>query len=331
MTAISLQLFRTSALRNLQSYPGCLEFWWPIIDARAGRYQATAEDLLLNPVFRWVFLDRSDKLEAFENQISLLESAIGVDQLRTFYNQLLQDISSHPIENYAHNRLLSAMTEIRAILRLSSEGYTITLVPRCDEQKTPDFKAVKELQSYLVEVKYIRPPDKLEEYLLRWWQAKKEIKKSIPLGLLPHLKFEWSPVESRDELSQDEIASLKAFFTAVLQQPELSRDLTTGRLIVRYLPNRRLPVSTEPSTVKATRSEAVREGLFVKIEGILHHASRQLSTSEERDLRMIFLAINLSPEIQFLWYERFKERLETLCRGLSDKGIQVVVEEVGYL
>jgi len=331
MTAISLQFFETSALRNLQSYPRCLEFWWPIIDARSGRSQATAEDFLLNPVFRWVFLNRSAKLEVFENQISLLESALGVGQLRTFYDQLLQDVSSHPIENYAHNRLLSAMTEIRAILRLSSEGYTITLVPRCEGQKTPDFKADKGLQSYLVEVKYIRPPDKLEEYLLRWWQAKKEVKKSIPLGLLPHVKFEWSSVESRDELSQDEIASLKTFFITVLQQPELSRDLTTGRLIVRYLPNRRLSVSTEPIAVKATRSEAVREGLFGKIEGILHHASRQLTTSEERDLRMIFLAINLSSEIQFFWYKRFKERLEALCRGLSDNGIQVVVEEVGYL
>lgn len=257
MTAISLQLFKTSALRNLQSYPRCLEFWWPIIDARSGRYQATAEDLLLNPVFRWVFLNRSDKLEAFENQISLLESALGVGQLRTFYDQLLQDVSSHPIENYAHNRLLSAMTEIRAILRLSSEGYIITLVPRCEGQKTPDFKADKGLQSYLVEVKYIRPPDKLEEYLLRWWQAKKEVRKSIPLGLLPHLKFEWSSVESRDELSQDEIASLKTFFTTVLQQPELSRDLTTGNSRGRPLvywfnkfiqgPNLKIPINQCPS------------------------------------------------------------------------------------
>ena len=165
MTSISIQYFRKSVIQSLQSYPKCTEFWLPIIDARATRNEATTEDLLLNPVFRWVFINLSEKIEAFENQISMLEAALGVNELQTFHDQLLRDISSHPIENYAHNRLLSAMTEIRAILRLSSDGYTISLVPRGEGKKTPDFLADKQSQSYMVEVKYIRPPDKLEEYL----------------------------------------------------------------------------------------------------------------------------------------------------------------------
>ena len=144
---------------------------------------------------------------------SVLETALGFNELQTFHDQQLRDISSHPIENYAHNRLLSAMTEIRAILRLYSDGYTISLVPRGEGKKTPNFLADKQSQSYLVEVKYIRPPDKLEEYLFRWWQAKKEVNKVTPLGLLPHIKFEWSPVASRKELSQAEIEDLKVFFT----------------------------------------------------------------------------------------------------------------------
>ena len=331
MTSISIQYFRKSAIQSLQSYPRCTKFWWPIIDARAARNEATTEDLLLNPVFGWVFLNRSEKLEAFENQISMLETALGVDELQIFHDQLLRDISSHPIENYAHNRLLSAMTEIRAILRLSSDGYTISLVPRGEGQKTPDFSADKQSQSYLVEVKYIRPPDKLEEYLFRWWQAKKEVNKVIPLGLFSHLKFEWSPVESRKELSQAEIVDLKIFFTTVLQNPGLSQELAKGRIIVKYLPNRKLPAATVPIPVKAASSEANREGLFAKLKRTLDYAASQASSSSEKDLRMIFLAINLSPDIQFLWHEHFQERLGSICQELSAKGIQVVVEEVGYL
>ena len=332
MASVSIQYFRKSAIQNLQSYPRCTNFWWPIIDARATRNEATTEDLLLNPVFRWVFLNRSKKLESFENQISMLETALGVDELQAFHGQLLRDISSHPIENYAHNRLLSAMTEIRAMLRLSSDGYTISLVPRDVGQKTPDFSADKQSQSYLVEVKYIRPPDKLKEYLFRWWQAKKEVNKTISLDLLPHLKFEWSPVESRKELSQAEIVDLKVLFATVLQNPDLSQELAKGRIIIKYLPNRKLPAAIVPIPVKAASSEAKRgEGLFAKLEKILDYAASQTSSSSKNDLRMIFLAINLSPDIQFLWHERFQERLESICQELSDKGIQVVVEEVGYL
>lgn len=291
----------------------------------------SAGDLLLNPIFRWAFLARRDKLEAFENQLTSLEAALGSTQLRAFREQLLRDISNHRIENDAHNRLLSAMTEVRAILRFSSEGHAITLIPRRENQRTPDFRADKESQLSLVEVKYVRPPDKLGEYLLRWWQAQKEVAQEIPQGLLPHLKFEWEPVEARDELSHNEIAILKGFFTTVLQRPEQARELTNGRLIVRYLPNRRLPVATTPLRVKAASSEAARKGLFKKLERILERASTQLATSEGRQLQTIFLAINLSPDIQFLWRERFEERFEALRREFVDKGVQVVVEEVGYL
>ena len=328
---VSLTLFRRLARRNLRNYPRCFQFWWPIIEARAGQCEVSAGDLLLNPVFRWVFLNRSEKLEAFESQLTSLEAALGVAQFRAFHEQLLQDISSHPIENDAHNRLLSAMTEVRAILRFSSEGQTITLIPRCKRQRTPDFRADKGAQSYLVEVKYVRPPDKLGEYLLRWWQAQKEVAQAIPQGLLPHLKFEWKPVESRGELSHNEIAILKDFFTTVLQHPEQARELKSGRLILRYLPNRRLPVATTPLPMKAASSEAARKGVFTKLERILECASTQLATSEGRQLRIVFLAINLSSDILFLWPERFEERFEALCQEFEHKGVQVVTEVVGYL
>ena len=329
--SISVALFKRLSLKNIKKYPGCLHFWWPIIESRAKRYDSSAGDLLMNPVFRWVFLNSSKELEAFENHIKLLKAALGDKQFRTFHEQLLQDIFNHPIENGAHNRLLSAMTEIKAILRFASEGYAITLIPRQKNQRTPDFGADKESQSCMVEVKYIRPPDKLEEYLLRWWQAQKEVAKVIPQGLLPHLKFDWVPIESRYELENEEMASLKDLFKKALQQPEKFSELKIGRLVVRYIPNRKLQAAIEPLPAKAARSEDARKGLFKKLEKSLESALGQLGNSDKVQQRTLFLAINLSTDIRFLWHERFYERFEALCQNREDRGLTIIVEEVSYI
>jgi hypothetical protein len=83
--------------------------------------------------------------------------------------------------------------------------------------------------------------------------------------------------------------------------------------------------------MKAYRSELAREGIFAKIKGILDGASTQLATSQRAQLRTVFLAINLSGDIDFLWRKRFQERFERLRQESVNKGVQVVVEEVGYL
>lgn len=331
MDSILKQSFLESTAQNLISYPKCRKFWLPIVNSRASHKKTTSEDLLLNPIFRWIYLNNSEKLRAFEKQISILEAAIGADELQEFNNQILRDISTHPIENYAHNRLLSAMTEISAILRFFDEGYAISLIPICEGKKTPVFSAKKNLKIYFVEVKYIRPPDKLEEYLFRWWQAKKEIDKNNPLGLFPHVKFEWSPIESRKELSQPEISDLKGFFLEVYHNPELSRELVNGRINIKYLPNRKLPAAIVPIPIKAECSRANRQGLFSKIINTLDYAVKQTSSYSEIGIKIIFLAINLSSDIQSLWNDRFEEELGEICREYSDKNIQVRVEKVGYL
>lgn len=329
--SVSQQDFTGSAFQNLRSYNRCFQFWWPIIDARAKLGKSTVEDLLLNPVFRWAFLNSLDKLEAFESQLSNLESALGTIQSKSFQQQLLEDISTHPVENFVHNRILSAMTEIRAILRYFSDGHTITLIPRHKGRKTPDFSTEREGRIRLVEVKYIRPPDKLEEYLLRWWQAKKELAQPLPQGALPHVKFEWTPVESRDELSRKELLDIKEFVTAVYQQPDEARELLNGRVVLKYLPNRRLPAAVVPLDVRATFSEINRDPLFTKLQATIQTALEQLSQSDEAKQRTVFLAINLSTDIQFLWHNRFHDRMEALCREFADLGLEVVVEEVCYL
>lgn len=329
--SVSIANFIERSRENLCGYSRCLQFWWPIIESRANRYESSADDLLLIPVFRWVFLNSSDKLELFEEQIRSLEEALGNKQLQAFREQLLRDISKHSIENIAHNRLLSAIIEVKAILHFSSEGYTVTLIPCSKKQKTPDFMADKGSQSCMVEVKYIRPPDKLEEYLLRWWQAQKEVLTAVPQGRLPHLDFEWNPIESRSELSKDEIARLKGLFIETLQYPGKTCELKTRRLSIRYIPNRKLPRATVPLAVKAACSEASHAGLFRKIERILNDAAGQLNNVSEAQYRTIFLAINLSTDIQFLWPKRFCKRLTALCQDMEGKGLHVIVEKVGYL
>jgi hypothetical protein len=192
------------------------------------------------PLFRWAFLIRSEKLHAFDEQIASLQIALGKSGLQAFRDQVFDDLKSHSIENDAHNRFLSAMVEIRAALRFARESYSVALIPCGQGQRTPDLRVTNNSETFLVEAKYIRPPDKLGEYLLRWWQAQKEVAGEIALGSLAHLRFDWQPVESRSELSQHEIDILKDLFLRVLQEPDRLDNITSGRLVC--------PLRSEPET-----------------------------------------------------------------------------------
>ena len=72
LTNVSVDHFLHEASRHLRDCSRAFWFWWPIIHARAEHHRASAADLLLNPLFRWVFLNRWEKLAAFE------EAGIGV-------------------------------------------------------------------------------------------------------------------------------------------------------------------------------------------------------------------------------------------------------------
>jgi hypothetical protein len=285
---------------HLRDYSRAFWFWWPIIHARAEHHRASAADLLLNPLFRWAFLNRSEKLAAFEEQIASLEIALGTSGLQAFRDQVFEDLKNHSIENHAHNRFLSAMVEVRAALRFARESFSVALISRYQGQRTPDFRVTKGSETFLVEAKCIRPPDKLGEYLLRWWQAQKEVAGEILLGSLPHLRFDWQPIESRSELAQQEINILKDLFVRVLQEPDRLDSINSGRLVVRYFPNRKLPISTKPFPARAVESESNRAGLFQKLRGDVEDASEQLAAEGEgQQPAVLFPALNLSPDIAF--------------------------------
>lgn len=331
LTNIQIKLFKRSTYCNFKRYHRCFDFWWPLIKRRAMFHNETASELLLNPVFRWGFLGNKSKLDAFEIQLKKLYIALGSSQFRLFHDQFIKDIANHPVENDAHNRMLSAMVEINAILQFASQGYSIVLVHDDKGAKKADFFAKKDKNLTVIEVKYIRPPDKLAEFLLRWWQAQKEVAIKIPLGLLPHLKFEWMPVESRNELSNSEIAELKEFFTLVLLESDSPQNFVNGRLKVQYVPDRKLPPSTKPLDVKAANSKQIRKGIFPKLEGTLKKACAQLDVFDDVDERVIYLALNLSPDISFLWPDDFSTRLDQLIVDFQGKGVKVIAEKVGYL
>jgi hypothetical protein len=281
-------------------------------------------------VFRWSFLGCPTKLGTLESQLRTLQAALGLAAFRRYRDTLVDDMGNHPLENDAHNRMLCAMVEVQAILHFASQGYVISLIPRCAGTKKPDFKAQINGQATLVEVKYIRPPDKLEDFLLRWWQAQKEVG-GPSLGPLPHLMFEWTPIESRDEMSADEIAHLGAFFTSVFRVPNRAQSIHSGRLDIRYQPDRSLPPTTTPLHVQARNSKARREGLFQKIQATLDTACAQLATPDATHHRVIYLGMNLAPDIDFLWPEDFCERLRDLCAQYERKGVEVIPKRVAYL
>jgi hypothetical protein len=197
ITNVSLDFFLDRTFSNLKNYPRAFLFWWPIIHDRAEHHKSnvakqhfsSAADLLLNPLFRWAFLNRREQLAAFEEQLKCLDRAMGTAAVQSFSMQLLRDLEKCSIENEAHNRFLSAWAEIRAAEHFAREFYNVQLIPRRTNQKTPDLRVMKDSSELFVEVKYIRTPDKLGEYLLRWWVAQKDIAGGIPFGRLPHLRI----------------------------------------------------------------------------------------------------------------------------------------------
>jgi hypothetical protein len=332
LTNVSVDLFLHEANRHLRDYSHAFWFWWPIIHARAEHHRASAADLLLNPLFRWSFLNRREKLATFEAQIASLEIALGTSGVQAFRDQLFEDLKNHSIENDAHNRFLSAMVEVRAALHFNCRSYSVALIPRCQTRRTPDFSVTKDSETFLVEVKYIRPPDKFGEYLLRWWQAQRDVAGELPLGSLPQLRFDWQPIEFRSELSQHEIDILKDLFLRVLQEPDRLDTITSGRLVVNYVPNRKLPISTAPILVRAAESEANRAGVFQKLRRKVENASKQLAAqTKSQQPSVLFLALNLSPDIAFFWPDHFNERLEILRQEALSRGVSILVQEVGYL
>ena len=86
-----------------------------------------------------------------------------------------------------------------------------------------------------------------------------------------------------------------------------------------------------PLDVQAADSKIIRKGVFPKIENTLENACAQLEKFDGADVHVVYLAINLSIDISFLWPEDFLMHLNQIIEDSKRKGIEVLCKEVGYL
>ncbi len=198
-------------------------FWLPIIEKRAECLLDSAEDCLLNPIFRWCYLNTREKLTALEQELEAVNNVLGHDALVNYQKIIMADMVTCPTENQAHDRMLDARAEIRGMLHYANLSCSIVLEARQPSKKTHDFNAISANSNVAVESKFIRYPGKLGQCLMRWWQAQAEISGVRPLGYMPYIKFKWEDV-NRDELSFEEIAEVKKFFRLVFDEPNLDKS-----------------------------------------------------------------------------------------------------------
>ncbi len=329
LSQIPTELFLKVTECNLKHYRFCKDFWWPIIEKRATFHTDNAFELLLNHPFRWGFLNNKERLQYFETQLEQLYKAFGQATFEKFRVQVTEDFENHPIENDMHNRMLSLMVEIGAMQCFLSQGYKISPLFPGDGQKQPDFRAEKDGAITAVEVKYIRYPNKLEEFLFRWIEAQREIDPASPfenLYVVP-MRFEFSLSNNRSELNKDEINNLKGFLGSIYQNPSVSKEMKEGRVSIKYNPDGELLLSSIPLDVKKNTSQLLAVPLFDKIAKVLKGAKKQLDSYSEADKKTIYLGLNLTEDIKFLWLEHFEQELEKFQRD----GIVIIHERYDYL
>ena len=76
---IPIKTFLETVRQNIRNYNNLTQFWLPIIEARARKHPHSAEDCLLNPLFRWCYQNKSDRLKGFEQELEELKRTLSND------------------------------------------------------------------------------------------------------------------------------------------------------------------------------------------------------------------------------------------------------------
>lgn len=328
---IPIDTFIKTVQQNISEYHCLNMFWMPIIEKRVKLYHDFAEDLLLNPIFRWCYLYTKERLTALEQELKDLSCFLGQDAFEN-YQKIIMDYMAHQkIENRAHDRMFDARAEIRGMLYYAKLGYSIALEPR-QRVKTHDFNAVSKNSKIAVEAKFIRHPDKLRIYLMRWWQAQAEISGVRPLGYSPYIKFKW-PELNRDDLSSGEIEIIKKFFRSVFEGPTSKRVLSDGRINIKYSPDNKLPLVTIP--LGAIEDGAIHPVVLLieKIQNIVEKAEKKQLANPKAQGRKItcYLLLNLTSDIRFSHEKVFDDKLAELKSEWNRRGLEIITEEAPYL
>jgi hypothetical protein len=82
---------------------------------------------------------------------------------------------------------------------------------------------------------------------------------------------------------------------------------------------------------RGAESEENRAGLFRKLRIDVEAAMKQLAAQAKCQKAVLFLALNLSSDISFFWHDQFCERIGELKQEYLSRGLDILIEEVGYL
>ena len=334
---IPIKTFFETVRQNItKNYYYLNMFWMPIIEERAKRYvDSYAEDYLLNSIFRWCYLNNTEKLTALEQEMKNLNDILTPSGFASYQKIVMNDIVGNSIENNVHNRILDTRAEIRGMLYYAKLNYSIALEPKQPSKKTHDFNAISTNSHIAVEAKFIRHPDKLGKYLKRWWQAQAEINGVRPLGYLPHVKFKWDEID-RDELSTQEIEKVKQFLKSVFEYPNSDNKLSFGRINISYSPTNKLePVTTPLEEIEENPKyiQCKVDPLIRKIRDITDHALKeQLAIPIKKGMGIsCYLILDLTSDIDFYHRKIFENKLTDLKNEFRLNGLNIITEEAHYL
>lgn len=329
---IAIETFLETVKENVDGYAHICRFYLPIIEKRAEKHSESAEDCLLNPIFRWCYLNTRERLAAFEQELSALKKTLGSSVFDNYQKSIMADIVNHTIENQAHDRMLAARAEIRGMLYYGGKGCSISLEHKQQNKRKHDFNAYCGNSNIAVEAKFIHLFDKVGTYLMRWWQAQTEISNTRPLGYIPYIRFRWHYNGNRNELNEQEIYKMKSFFRTVFDDPNSDKELSLKRIRITYSPNNTLPIST-------VSLEAIEESanypvalLMKKIKRDVDDAQKQLCGARQGGMRTAcYLLLNVDGGVQVRWEDKINSDIEALKNEYKNKGLDIIIENVYYM
>lgn len=316
--------------KNIQGISSLDRYYDSLLDAISTNGHIIKNDLLTNPIFRWMYLGIADKILSFKNEMDALNNCLGEEQFNTFITTSVLDLRNQKTANAIHNRMLDMRAEILGMLHYFDDGHSITLVPRDPNQRRHDFNAIKMNDQIAVEAKFIRYPDKLGQYLMRWWQAKAEITGARPLGRIPYIKFRWNELD-RNDLNSVELTEINHFFGEVFTNPGTEARLESDRLCISYSPKNGLMPAIAPLAPPTSDPKHPFNKLMSKFNTTILGAIEQLEYARQMgSFPACFMLSNISEVINFHWKNEYEIRKSNLIQSYSSK-VKVFISEVGYL
>lgn len=277
-----------------------------------------------------MYLGNTDNILFFMNEMDTLNKCLGNEQFKTFITTSVSDLSNQQTANAIHNRMLDMRAEILGMRHYFDNGYSITLILRDPNQRRHDFNAVKKNDRIAIEAKFMRYPDKLGQYLMRWWQAKAEITGERPLGSIPYIKFRWNELD-RNDLNPVELTEINHFFGEVFTNPGTKARLESDRIYISYSPRNGLMPAIAPLAPPTNDPKHPFNKLMSKFNTTILGAIEQLEYARQMGyFPVCFMLSNISEVINFHWKNEYEIRKSNLIQSYSSK-VKVLISEVGYL